>query len=156
MIFVACLYPIEMENRARMSYENGFFIMREMVKNKKYWLDENLDLAHNLIWYYTWYYTDPCYCYLMTDNYWYKSKIANENHPVLPDAKIGTFGWITRIDRLPHNYEDYVANRDKYPHEFIQEENRRFSKDDIDKVFKKFELNNFRTNPCCGAKLGGD
>ena len=143
MIFISSKLPLaEIESLTPNEIRNktDWFLFDYQIKNKKYWKDDNLYYMYNRLYWYPIFYKDKLYNYLMSDNYYFKSKLYKtmKNHSqIICMRRVKNFDEIKDYDR-----------------EVIKQEDRIFGEEDIKKMFGYFERNNFRKNPIYEYVLG--
>ena len=142
MVFISSQLPLtELQTISQEEILNqDWFLFDWQIKNKKYLSDENLNkMYYRLIWYPI-FYKEKIYNYLLTDKYYYTS-------PLYQSLK--GYAQIISMKNVKNSHE--ITDRDK---EVIKQEERLFGEEDIRKVFKLFEKNNFRENHICEYVLG--
>lgn len=89
------------------------------------------------------YYKNILYCYLMSDNYFCKSKLSEI-----------FYNWYSFVcmDKVPNSLYDIFRDSGEYPK--LKEAERLYSKEDINNMFYEFKNHNFRVNPICEGILG--
>lgn len=85
MIFISSKLPLaEIESLTPSEIRNktDWFLFDYQIRNKKYWKDDNLYHMYNRLYWYPIFYKDKLYNYLMSDNYYFKSKLYKtmKNH----------------------------------------------------------------------------
>ena len=138
MIFISSQLPLaELEVKTKEEILNqDWFVFNTFVKKKS-----DLTYEQDITLFYTHFYKEKLYTYLMTDHYYYyKSKLFK----ILDSsARISCM----RKTKLFEEIEDF----DK---EVIKQEERIFGEKDIRDMINSFERNNFRENPICEYVLG--
>lgn len=146
MYFVSSTVPFEELSTIESGMKDKWFLMQDCIKNKnsKAKGNDRLETLESLCSDYPIFYDKlPIYFYLMTDNYYYKSKFFKNNPCV---------GTVWGVEGIPHRYEDVWKYPEKY--KFIAEEDRVCSKEEILKVFEIFKNHNFKENPICEVIIG--
>lgn len=144
MVFISTLIPIENISTLEDITSKEWFLLQIGIKSKTLADDKLSSLVFKLYIYSYWYEEKP-HIYLMTDNYYYKSKIYN----LLPNS----FQRIiqTRIPKyFSYNEPGCV---EQYP--MLSDKKRTIKEDDIKIVFESLLENNFKNNPIIHLTLGG-
>lgn len=140
MIFISSKTPLSgLPDTKEEIYKYDWFIFSSTITNKDYHSDEHLyRIYNNLIWY-PLLYKDKLYNYLLTDEYYYESKLHNVIEHQITE--------ITIMEKFKYIYKPGIV-------EIIQKQDRIFGEDDIRDMFLTFRKNNFRENPVCEYILG--
>ena len=117
-----------------------WFLFDWQIKNKKYPSDENLNKMYYRLIRCPIFYKEKLYNYLITDKYYY----SNPLYQVLKG-----YAQIISMKNVKNSHE--ITDRDK---EVIKQEERLFGEEDIKRMFRLFEKNNFRESPICEYVLG--
>ena len=142
MVFISSQLPLtEIQTISQEEILNqDWFLFDWQIKNKKYLLDRYLNkMYYRLIWY-SIFYKEKIYNYLITDKYYYSS-------PLYQSLK--GYAQIIFIKNIKNSHE--ITDRDK---EVIKQEDRLFGEEDIKKMFDYFKRNNFKENPICEYVFG--
>ena len=142
MVFISSQLPLaELQTMSSKEICNqDWFLFDWQIKTKKYWKDDNLCHMRNRLFWYSIFYEDKLYNYLMSDNYYFKDNLYKmmKNHiQIICMKRVKNFDEIKDYDR-----------------EVIKQEERLFGEDNIKKIFDCFERNNYRENPVYEYVLG--
>ena len=143
MVFMSLQKPLEeflKEDKETRFNNMDWFLFDRLIENKKLdmqygWFDHRQDLNAYMsrIFYYPIYYKEPLYCYLMTNNYFYKLDF-------FPKDKENTAA-IWNMKKVPNNSKEVEENKDKYVR--IKKEEVLFGNQKYDEthsyIRKKFE-----------------
>lgn len=149
MIFISSTVPLnQIPDTTEQIIDNEWFLFSSMITSKNYLKEYELFKMHYRIERYLFFYRQKLYNYLMSDNYYYQSKLYET---------MGNICELICMIRV-NAYEevcDYNRNADKKI-KIIKESDFVFTKEDIEDMFLTFKGNNFRINPVCEVVLGGD
>ena len=147
MVFISSQLPLtELQTISQEEiFNQNWFLFDLQIKNKKYLSDENLNkMYYRLIWY-SIFYKEKIYNYLLTDKHYYTSQLYQT---------LKGYAQIISMKNVKGSHE--ITDRDKevIKQEVIKQEERLFGEEDIRRMFNLFEKNNFRENPICEYVLG--
>ena len=149
MIFISSIVPLnQIPDTTEQIIDNEWFLFSSMITSKNYLKEDELSKMYNRIEWYLFFYRQKLYSYLISNNYYYKSKLYET---------MGNICELICMNRVKI-YEDVCncnRNADKKI-EIIKEPDFAFTKEDIEDMFLTFKGNNFRINPVCEVVLGCD
>lgn len=113
-----------------------WFLFHTNIKSK----EEVIAEIHDYLMYYSFFYRQKVYVYLMTDKYYWKTDLFNT---IQNSCYIRCMSKVKEFDEI----KDWDI-------EFIKSENRIFGEDDIKQMMDLMEKNNYKENPIFEYVLG--
>ena len=117
-------------------YNMEWFLFHTNIRSK----EDAIREIHDYLIYYSFFYRQKVYVYLMTDKYYWKTDLFNT---IQDSCCIRCMSRVKEFDEI----KDWDT-------EFIKSENRIFGENDIKQMMDLMEKNNFRENQICEYVLG--
>ena len=137
MTFISSQVPLSaLPDKKEEIYSMEWFLFHTNIKDK----NEALIEIHDYLMYYSFFYRQKVYIYLMTDRYYWKTNLFN----TIPNSY--------SIRCMP-KVKEYDEIKD-WDTEFIKQEERLFGEEDLKQMMILMDKNNFRENPICEFVLG--